>query len=289
MAFGTSLVMTWLGFSSGEILLIAAACLGLVLALAGWLDDRKGLPPGVRLLIQAGVVFTLLVILFPLPPLELPFGIDLSGYWLMLAGVLAALWWINLFNFMDGIDGLAATQAIFMLGAAGLLAWWGQPAIADDEIWIAILATVAAALGFLTLNWPPARVFMGDAGSLFLGFVMVFFALQTISSGWLGYPAWMILGALFVVDATVTLLARLARGERPHEAHRSHVYQRLARRWGAHLPVTLLYMGANIFWIFPLAACTLRWPAHGWMFVALAYLPLLAAAWRLGAGRQEHA
>lgn len=290
IALGASIVMAWLGITSGTegFLLIAAACLGLGLALVGWLDDRKGVSPGVRLLIQSGVVLTLLVIQ-PLAPLELPFGINLSGDWLMLAGVLAALWWINMFNFMDGIDGLAATQAIFMLGAASLLAWWGQPAVANDETWIAMLATAAAALGFLTLNWPPARVFMGDVGSLFLGFVMAFFALQTISSGCLGYPAWMILGTLFIVDATVTLLTRLARGERPHEAHRSHVYQRLARRWGAHRPVTLLYFGLNVFWIFPLAACTLRWSQYSGMFVALAYLPLLAASWKLGAGRAEHA
>jgi len=243
----------------------------------------------VRLMIQAGAVMGLFAWLTPLPQLMLPWGGSLSGFWLALAGVLVSLWWINLFNFMDGIDGLAGMQALFMLAAASSLSWWLQPEIAHHGLWAAMLATSAAALGFLVLNWPPARVFMGDAGSLFLGFVMVFFAQQTIASGWLSYPSWMILGALFIVDASVTLCVRLLRGERLHEAHRSHAYQRLARRWHAHRPVTLLYAGINLFWLWPLEACALRLPDDGWKLAMLAYIPLLAAVLWLGGGRQEHA
>ena len=289
LALGTSAAMAWLGFSAGEQWLIVAACLGLALALAGWHDDRKGLSPGVRLLIQAGAVLVLMAWLFPLPSLALPFGLVVSGYGLMLAGVLAALWWINLFNFMDGIDGLAATQVVFMLVGAGFLSWWFHPGVASDAVWLAMLATAASALGFLMLNWPPARVFMGDAGSLFLGFVLVFFAVQTITLGWLSYPAWMILGALFIADATVTLSVRLLRGKRPHEAHRSHAYQRLARRWNAHRSVTLLYLSLNLVWILPLAASAMLWPVYAWQMAALAYMPLIAAVLWLGAGREDHA
>lgn len=289
MALGAVAAMAGLGWMYAEPILLLAASLALLLALAGLADDRMGLSPKLRLLIQFAVLCGLFYWMNPLPALALPFDISLWGTGLLAVGMLAALWWVNLFNFMDGIDGLAATQAIFMLLAACLLAWLLHPYAVHYPIWLAMLATAAAALGFLMLNWPPARVFMGDTGSLFLGFIMVFFGLTTVSYGWMNYPAWMILGALFIVDATVTLCVRLVRGERPQQAHRSHAYQRLARRWGAHLPVTLLYMGINLLWLFPLAGLALFKPTYAWQLVAVAYAPLLAAALWLGAGKDDHA
>lgn len=289
MVFGAAASMATLAWLHSEPVLMLAAALALLLALAGLADDRTGLSPKLRLLIQFAVLCGLLAWMSPLPALTLPFTMSVSGAWLLVVGMLAALWWVNLFNFMDGIDGLAAAQAIFMLLAASLLAWLAQPHAIYYPIWRAMLMTAAAVQGFLILNWPPARVFMGDTGSLFLGFIMVFFGLATVSCYWMNYPAWMILGALFITDATVTLVVRLLQGQRPPQAHRSHAYQRLARRWGTHRPVTLLYMGINLLWLFPLAGIALFKPTYAWLAVAVAYAPLLAAAIWLGAGRQDHA
>jgi Fuc2NAc and GlcNAc transferase len=97
------------------------------------------------------------------------------------------------------------------------------------------------------------------------------------------------LGALFAADATVTLVTRIARGERWHHAHRSHAYQRLSRRWRAHQPVTLLAIAINLLWLAPLAWACQLWPDFAWLIVAIAYAPLLAGAFALGAGRPDGA
>lgn len=289
MVLGAVAAMAGLGWVYADSILFVAASLALMLALSGLADDRMGLSPRLRLLIQFVVLSGLLYWMSPLPALVLPFGISVSGTALLALGMLAALWWINLFNFLDGIDGLAATQAVFMLLAACLLAWLTHPYAVHYPIWLAMLTTVAAVLGFLMLNWPPARVFMGDTGSLFLGFIMVFFGLASVSYGWMNYPAWMILGALFITDATVTLCVRLVRGQRLLQAHRSHAYQRLTRRWEAHLPVTLLYLGINLLWLLPLAGVAMLKPTYAWHAVTLAYAPLLAIVFWLGAGKGDHA
>jgi Fuc2NAc and GlcNAc transferase len=209
----------------------------------------------------------------------------------MLLLLLAGVWWINLFNFMDGIDGIAGSQAVFMLLAGAGLAAWGRPDVTADPIWILMLCMAAAAIGFLCLNWPPARIFMGDVGSTYLAFIISALALATVQAGWLSYPVWLVLGAMFVSDATVTLLTRMIRHERWHAPHRSHAYQRLARHYGksghTHLPVTLLTIGINILGLAPLAWACLAWPQWAWGFVVLAYAPLLAAVIALGAGKPD--
>ena len=151
--------------------------------------------------------------------------------------------------------------------------------------WIVALAASGAA--FLLLNWPPARIFMGDAGSTYLGFMQAFFALDTVASGWLTPWQWLILGAVFLTDATVTLLRRLLNGERIFEAHRRHAYQVLSRRWGGHRPVTLACIAVNIVWLWPLAYLAGLAPEFGWLVASAAYVPLIVAALAVGAGAPE--
>jgi Fuc2NAc and GlcNAc transferase len=206
-----------------------------------------------------------------------------------LAGLLlfAGVWWINLFNFMDGIDGIAASQAVFMLVAAAVLGVWFHPGVADVSGWLWMLAVAAATLGFLRFNWPPARIFMGDVGSTYLAFMIFALALLSVREGWLTYPVWLVLGAVFVSDASVTLLRRMLAGERWFEAHRSHAYQRLSRRWGSHRRVTLLSISFNLLLLAPLAWTCLAWPRWAWVCVVLTYTPLAAAMLALGAGKQD--
>jgi UDP-N-acetylmuramyl pentapeptide phosphotransferase/UDP-N-acetylglucosamine-1-phosphate transferase len=151
------------------------------------------------------------------------------GIGLTLAATLAAAWLINLYNFMDGADGLAGGMAVFGFGAYGLAALAGG----DFSFAALNLAVAAAALGFLLFNFPPARVFMGDVGAIPLGYL----AAVLDVAGWLrgDWPLWFgaIVFSPFIVDATCTLMKRLARGAKVWQAHREHYYQRLVQSgWG---------------------------------------------------------
>jgi Fuc2NAc and GlcNAc transferase len=250
--------------------------LGLLIAGVGLRDDLRHVPARIRLLIQLVSAGCLLFVITPLPFVALPGGLILAGILLVGVGLLAVVWWINLFNFMDGIDGLAGMQAVFMLVAAAGLAFWGEGGGQDPSLLWWMLGLAASSGGFLLLNWPPASIFMGDVGSTYLGFMIAFFALATMLAGWLTYSTWLILAAIFLSDATVTLGKRLLAGERVYEAHRSHAYQRLAQRWEGHRPVVFLYLGVNLFWVLPLALASIAWPQWAWGCLVLAYGPLVS-------------
>jgi Fuc2NAc and GlcNAc transferase len=245
----------------------AIIALAVLVALLGLWDDIHHLPAGRRLAVHVLACAALL----------LGFGAGPLGWMLFLVLLLAAVWWLNLFNFMDGIDGLAGSQALFMLLAAATLIAWQHPEANGHAGWHGLLLLAAAIFGFLLLNWPPARLFMGDVGSTYLGFILFALAALTVKAGWLGVPAWFILGAVFITDASATLALRAVRGARLAEAHRDHAYQRLARRWGGHRPVLLAAIGHNLVWIFPIAWASTRMPDLIYLWLAAAYLPLLAA------------
>lgn len=253
---------------------------GVLVALVGHLDDRRHVPARWRLLVHLVAAAWVIAWLWPLPPLVLP-GMELQ---IGLAGAAVSALWIawalNLYNFMDGIDGIAGVEAVSIsAGAAALLLLHNEPGLA-----FTMAALGAAALGFLVWNWPPAKVFMGDVGSGFLGFVFGSLALVTHSLDALVPWAWLILMGVFVVDATVTVVRRLLRRERVYEAHRSHAYQRAARRFASHRLVTLSVGLINIFWLLPFALAAALWPTWGAILMILAWTPLLGLALWMGAG-----
>lgn len=255
---------------------LATLVASLALAAIGLWDDRRPLRPALRLAAQA--VLWGGVILWAAPGLAGPLLLPL----LLVAGV----YWINLFNFMDGIDGLAGVEAAFLLLGGAALALFSEPALLADPRLAWMAGVAAATLGFLVLNWPPARIFMGDVGSTYLGLMISALALLTVAWGWLDLWQWLILAALFVTDASVTLVRRLLGGARVFEAHRGHAYQVLARRWRSHRRVTLLYLATNVIWLLPLAL----WAgagAPGWLAAFVAYAPLVALALVAGAGAPE--
>ena len=176
-------------------------------------------------------------------------GGDLWG-WLRRCAEFAALVWLtNLFNFMDGIDGLAGMEAVSVSGLGAFLLLRNR-LLSGAQL---SLMLCAASLGFLVWNWPPAKIFMGDVGSGFLGFTLGTLALfSSKTDSTLVWP-WLILLAAFLVDATVTLLRRISGRARWYEAHRSHAYQHAARASGSHAKVTLAVAAMNIGWLFPLA------------------------------------
>jgi Fuc2NAc and GlcNAc transferase len=271
----------WSMPGSAFVVVVLALALGLV----GLIDDRRQIPAGARLLVQLLLVAAMVWTLQPVALADvvgLPLAVELS----VIVIVLAAVYWVNVFNFMDGIDGLAASQAIFLLAAQCLLAFGGGlPAPSPFLFWILSVGT--ATFGFLLLNWPPARIFMGDAGSTYLGFMVAFTALSGVALGWFDLLQWLILAALFLADATITLLRRALRGEPVMQAHRLHAYQHLARRWRSHRLVTMLYMGINTLWLLPLAWLAGVHPGSRLIAAVAAYLPIALLLLLGGAGRRE--
>lgn len=286
---GIVLVLFFGWVVGGWVLALAA-----VLAGVGLRDDVAHLPARVRFGVQVVVCAGGLIALGDLPALALSGGLafQVTGWVLFGLLLLAGVWWINLFNFMDGIDGIAGVQVIFMLLAGAVLALWAEPQAVHRPVWMWMLCVAAATVGFLLLNWPPAKIFMGDVGSTWLAFMVFALALLCVQAGWLSYAAWLVLAAVFVTDASVTLLTRMLRGERWYEAHRSHAYQRLSRRWKGdrkvgHRSVTLLAAAINGLWLMPWAWACVQWPTGAVTFVVAAYLPLVLAALWLGAGRPD--
>ena len=273
-------------WNSAQPYLNVAISLSAVAALIGLLDDRFDLSSRLRLALQFAVIAALISSVGTLPTAATPFG-PLPQPVLFLAVGFYGVWWVNLFNFMDGIDGIAGTEAIFvLLGAVGICMLTDSPLPYDPTFWWAICIAMATA-GFLLLNWPPARIFMGDAGSNYLAVAIFAILLALIALGWLSYPPALILCALFVVDASVTLVRRMYYGERWFGAHRLHAYQKLSRRWVSHRRVTLLYTGINLVYLYPLAHFAQSAPEFAWILVVFAYLPLVGLSVAAGAGKPD--
>lgn len=235
-------------------------------ALLGWVDDRMQLPVLWRLPVQL-----LLCLAWAL--YESRAG--MPGWWawaLLVLAVVAQAWFINLFNFMDGLDGFAGMEACFVLASFIALAGW-----TTDTALVSLLLFSGVA-GFLAWNLPPARVFMGDGGSLFLGFALS--ALPWLDQGRC-LPLWLVLVAVFVVDASLTLCWRWRRGDRVAQAHRLHVYQRLAREGGRHGPVLAGLMAVNLLWVLPWAVLVAREPRWAVPGVLVSYAGLAAGWWWL--------
>jgi len=272
---------------------------GLLVAGIGYWDDHRHIPVKLRILVHFSVAAWVLFQFGGLPDLRFGQFVWDMGRTGDLFGIIALVWLLNLYNFMDGIDGIAGVETISaLLGATFILLVNGN---AHDSFLLMIL--VAASLGFLIWNWPPAKIFMGDAGSGFLGFVLGVFALHTASAESLSLWCWVILLAVFLVDATCTLLRRILRGDRFYEAHRSHAYQYLSlklqqknvlkgmssvkARARGHYFVILCVAGINIFWLFPLALVVSVRPELGVYLACIAMIPLVVVVIKLGAGKKS--
>jgi UDP-N-acetylmuramyl pentapeptide phosphotransferase/UDP-N-acetylglucosamine-1-phosphate transferase len=215
---------------------IVPAALALLMAVS-WADDRRGLGAAPRFLIQIAAVAAGL---FALPDGAGVFQ-GLLPLWLdRVLAALAWVWFVNLFNFMDGIDGIAGGEAASAGAGLALIGWLaGYPAAEP----LLALAVAGAACGFLVWNWHPARLFMGDVGSVPLGYVLGFLLLSLATRG--AWAAAVLLPAYFLADATLTLLRRGLRGERVWRAHREHFYQRATQNGRRHDKVVRAVLIAN--------------------------------------------
>ncbi|MDQ3082466.1 MAG: glycosyltransferase family 4 protein [Gemmatimonadota bacterium] len=214
---------------------------GSMIAAVGWIDDHRDLPALVRFAVQFLSAAWAMFWLGGLPALTVgstQLSLGIAGIPL---GVIGIVWAINLYNFVDGIDGLAAGEAVTtgMIGGLILLAM-GHYGLAMVSLLIA-----AANAGFLPLNWAPAKLFMGDVGSGMLGYLFAELAIASENAGAVPLLIWVLLLGAFVFDATVTLCRRIAHGERWYHAHHSHAYQRMVQAGRSHAQVSSMILAIN--------------------------------------------
>lgn len=263
--------------------LIALIGGGAAVALVGFMDDRKSVAATVRILVHFSAAIFVVALIGGVPISGVADG-GAGAPWIgQIVGIVGITWAINLFNFMDGIDGIAGAEAVFVSAAAAAMIF----VLSGDVGLTGSFGSLGlASLGFLVWNWPPARIFMGDVGSGFLGFMLAAMAILVSHRIVFAVQAWPILGGVFLVDASVTLIRRMARGDRWYEAHRMHAYQHLARAFGGHLAVTLAVCAVNVCWLLPWAWWAATHPPAATLCLTAALLPLVFGAVWAGAGRR---
>lgn len=259
LGLSIGLLIAWLvgAWAGGDGTLLATATCLAALAALGWWDDHADLPARWRLLGQFSIASTAVAMVgVPAAGSFGPWQLDLSPWIVWPIAVIGTVWLINLTNFMDGIDGIAGGQGLVAGAAAGVL----LAGTSADPRWAALgWAMAGACAGFLWWNRPPARIFMGDVGSTTLGLVFAILVLAQLRAG-IALDLALLPLLPFVADATATLIRRAWRRERLSQAHRSHLYQRLARHWEAHLPATLAWSGLAV-----LASCGAWTTMHGFV------------------------
>jgi Fuc2NAc and GlcNAc transferase len=280
--YGGCVACALVGWISPMSLLILSS--GAIVAGIGFIDDHRDVSPLLRLLAHVLAGLAALILLNGMPELPLGYSRLYVAQFGVLLGLLWLVWQLNLFNFMDGIDAIAGMEVIFVgIAAVGLML---SSAVYNLETVVGLAILAAASGGFLVWNWPPARIFMGDVGSGFVGYTLALIALADMRTGpgGLSLPVWLILSGLFFTDATYTLCRRVVTGQRWHLAHRSHAYQKATALFGGHRPVVLYCLLINAFWLLPNAIAAHVWPAFGFPILLIALLPLLAIAVLLRAG-----
>lgn len=257
-----------------DFLLIA---LPLAMALLGLIDDFINLKIQSRLFVQ--LTLAAIGIYSCLEDTTLPLlNIVLIAGFL----VLTLTWSTNLYNFMDGINGIATLQAISTCIAMGFIFFARG---IETEATTLLLIIGCACVGFIYWNFPNAKIFMGDTGSLFLGFIFGLLAIKTSLNSLEIATAWLVVMAIFICDASYTLCVRLLSGQKFYLPHRNHSYQKLALQLGSHSKTSLLVFTVNILWLFPIAFLTASTLIHPILALLLAYCPLIIIAIKLKAGK----
>lgn len=287
---GLSFVIT---FVFGALILLAADILpvhlvkplltgGLMVSAIGFLDDRKGLSASYRLMIHFVAAFLTCYWLTEGFQNDMHFSFMTAlPAWLQISySVLFIMWMVNLYNFMDGVDGMAGTQAVVVaLCSAGLCLWQH-----NFELALLYGLIFCGVSGFLYFNWSPARIFMGDGGAYFLGFLFACMGLMNKMFYGQSLIALMILMGTFIADATYTLLRRIARGEKLYVGHNKHAFQRAVQRGWSHSRVVMIYNLITLFWLAPWAVMAVLYPDLSIAFLMISYSPLLVGMLYLRAG-----
>ena len=283
VAFLLGLVALSIDNSISDEVFLAIAIPGLVVALIGWLDDRGHLTSAKWRLIGHFACASLAVWLtgglpeLPLVNSTIDFG--LAGD---IVAVVYLVWMLNLFNFMDGIDLITGVQTVTTSTGVAMLLLVST----ESDLWKVFVVLAASISGFLFFNLPPAKIFLGDVGSGFIGFTTAVISLVVAEDEPLVAWAMIILLAVFVTDATVTLLRRLLSREHVYVAHRTHAYQHLSKKLNRHLPVSLGVGAINLFFLLPIAWLVVESEIIPIFGLLISYVPLAIVAALLNAGKK---
>lgn len=269
--------------------LIFALSSTLMVAGIGFYDDHVPVPARWRFFVHLVAACLALFFLQGFPVLLFPVPFDwLFQRWMVDlgwlgygGGLLMLVWLLNLFNFMDGTDGIAASESVFVSVALATFLYY-----MDHFLFGVALSVAAASLGFLCWNWPKAKIFMGDVGSGFLGLLLGILILMAAQQAAVLLYCGLILFGVFIVDASYTLAYRFLSGQKWYQAHCSHTYQRAAKQYG-HLSVLIATWLINLGWLLPISWLVFLHPRYALFGLLLAYLPLLYAAYFFKAGQAE--
>ena len=253
-------VFAFSSFSQGFYYVLA-----IMIGMIGFFDDFKPLSNLYKLNSQITVSLLLVVTLETATRFSVfsyQFGFISAGLVLLLLFV----WWINVYNFMDGIDGIAASQAIYMIGI--LFIYQAMVGVIDNQDILLVL--LACLFAFMLFNWAPSKVFMGDSGSLFIGFFLLIMHFQNHDVEKI-LPLFLISASLFLCDSTVTLLRRLFQRKKITSAHREHLYQIAAQYFNSHAAIVIAFISVNILVVTPVFLYAVDNPEHSWTSVFLLY------------------
>jgi Fuc2NAc and GlcNAc transferase len=269
---------------------------GVFVALIGFWDDRVHIAASKRIIVHIISALWALFWIGAENPGVSAIGLLNLGWFVDIAALFLMVWLLNLYNFMDGIDGIAGSEAIFVMGATALILIAGTTNSHHvqfssnweiQSIMYLLIGLGLAVSGFLVWNWPPAKIFMGDVGSGYLGFILAVIAISTAINNIINIWTWLILLGVFIVDATTTLCRRFLSRQRWYEAHRNHAYQHAAQKYKSHMKVTLSILIINTFWLLPLAWLAAYKKEWGAILTMCAYMPLTLLALNLRAGKEE--
>lgn len=261
---------------------------GGLIALVGFIDDIKNLKVNYRIIVH------FIAAIFTVSLLGDFGGINIFGYTItstifgFIISVLLLIGWINAYNFMDGIDSLAALEAIFVSIAAVFL-MFSKGNIADS-VYLSLLAV--SVMGFLVFNWPPAQIFMGDIGSTFLGFILGVFIIYTTNTDKLSIWTWLILLAVFFVDVIYTISVRVITKQNITRAHKNHCYQKITAilsknhdKEYVHKTVAWGVISINLIYLLPLAYLSEKYPDFSIILWIMSAIPLILISLKFKAGR----
>ena len=276
LIFSFTIFVLWYGDEISDQVFYMFGLGGFVATLFGFIDDVKNIKAKIKLAIQLflGGWAVYWLEYGNLPLLEsIPFLI------VTLVALFFMVWMMNAYNFMDGIDGMAASGAIFISLTLATVLFLTEGSVEIITIFILITATVS---GFMFFNWPPATIFMGDAGSVFLGYIFGSLLLFTVLKNDISIWSWITVFGYFFADTTVTQIMRVILVKKWYLAHRSHAYQNLARITGSHLKVTGAVILYNIIWIFPLVVWSVLQPEMEVVAAILAVAPAMIVTYKYG-------
>lgn len=208
-----------------------------------------------------------------------------SALLIIILSVILSMWLMNLYNFMDGIDGYASLECIFISLAASLLAYNNNP---NSFIYMYLAGLGAANLGFLIRNWYPAKIFMGDTGSVSLGCIIAFYIFFSASESILSIYTWLILLSIFIADASYTLLVRVVTKRNIGHPHLTHAFHIITIKKNSHLFTIKWMIIINMVWVFPLALLSNTYMSYHIVITMVAYLPLLFYLIKIGAGLEQN-